>query len=380
MVAGTTVLARSRRNPAAAWRHIDIALLSSVAALAALGVLMVFSATRSKGAFETVDTTFLRKQGLFVVVGSAVMAVTALIDYRRFRDFAWVIYGGAVLLLAVVVSPLGSSSKGAQAWFQVGSFQLQPSEIAKLALIIGLAAFTSQFQGDLDLRRLFAALLLAGMPLGLIMLQPDLGTGLVFVAITMGLLLVAGARGRHIAALTIVGVVGVVFVLNSGMLETYQKDRLTTFLNQDSETRGAAYNLAQSKIAIASGALAGKGLFHGTQTKLDYVPEQHTDFIFTVVGEELGFLGSATVLTLFAVITWRTWRTAQLARDPFGSYVCVGVLAMFVFQIFENVGMTMGIMPITGIPLPFLSYGGSSTLAEFAAMGLVLNVHMRRFT
>ena len=169
-------------------------------------------------------------------------------------------------------------------------------------------------------------------------------------------------------------------LLSSGLLADYQKDRLTVFLNPGAGLQAEAYNLNQSKIAIGSGGVLGKGLFNGTQTQLDIVPEQHTDFIFTAVGEELGFIGAATLLVLFAVIGWRIWRIAQLSRDQFGVLLCVGVLSMLAFQIFQNAGMTMGIMPITGIPLPFVSYGGSSTIALFAALGLVQNVHMRRFS
>jgi rod shape determining protein RodA len=194
------------------------------------------------------------------------------------------------------------------------------------------------------------------------------------------MLLVGGARGKHLTALVFLGALGCAFVLQSNLLQDYQKARLTVFLDQQAQLKGEAYNLNQSKISISAGGLFGKGLFRGTQTRLQYVPEQHTDFIFTAVGEELGFAGGATLLALFAIIVWRTWRSAQLARDSFGTLVCIGVLAMFLFQVFENVGMTMGIMPITGIPLPFVSYGGSSTIADFVAVGLVLNVHMRRFS
>jgi rod shape determining protein RodA len=224
------------------------------------------------------------------------------------------------------------------------------------------------------------ALLLFGVPTALIMVQPDLGTALVFVAIAMGMLLIAGARARHVVVLTAVGVIAVVGVLTSDVLESYQRDRLTGFLDQDgSDLQAEAYNLDQSKAAIASGSTSGKGLFEGTQTRLGFVPEQHTDFIFTAVGEELGFVGSATVLGLLALMCLRIWRTAQIAHDRLGMLICVGVLSMLVFQIFQNVGMTMGIMPITGITLPFMSYGGSSVIASWMAVGLVLNVHMRRF-
>jgi rod shape determining protein RodA len=246
-----------------------------------------------------------------------------------------------------------------------------------------LAALLAQWEGELDFARLAALLGVVALPMGLILLQPDLGTALVFVAVGMGMLLIGGAQLRHIVVLTVFGVAGVAFVLNSGMLEEYQQCRLTSFLEQenpDCEQRGSGYNVEQAKTAIGSGSLLGKGLFEGTQTRLDIVPEQHTDFIFTAVGEELGFVGSATLLVLLSLIAWRIWRTAQLSRDPLGTMICVGVLAMFAFQVFENIGMTMGIMPVTGIPLPFMSYGGSSTLTVFIAMGLVLNIHMRRFS
>ncbi len=376
-------LGTMRRNPAAAWRHVDLVLVGCVVAVAALGCLMVFSATRGRDP-DSYDLTFLGRQVLFVVVGVGAMVAVTLIDYRRFRDIAPLAYLLVLGGLALVVSGFGSERKGTQAWFQLGPFQLQPSEFAKLIVIVALASLLAQFGGrDLDLRRLAALLAVAGVPMVLILLQPDLGTALVFVAVIMGLLLIGGARARHIVALTALGLLGVVGVLRSGMLEEYQQCRLTSFLDQQTEAceeRDSAYNVEQSQTAIGAGGWLGQGLLQGTQTRLDIVPEQHTDFIFTAVGEELGFAGSATLLALLSIITWRIWRAAQLARDPLGSLICVGVLAMFVFQVFENVGMTMGIMPVTGIPLPFMSYGGSSTIMSFLAIGLVLNVHMRRFT
>ena len=367
----------SGRDSAAPWHHLDVTLLGAVLAIAGLGVLMVYSASRNLGADEQF---FLRRQAVFALFGVGVMALVATIDYRIFRDFAPLIYVASVASLFLVLSPLGSNRRGAQAWFQLGGFQLQPSELAKVGLIVTIAAYAAAHRGDLDGRRLLVALGLAAAPMALINLQPDLGTVLVFAAIVMGTLLVAGARPRHMALLTLAGVIAVVAVLQLGVLKDYQKERLGAFLNPTENTQRAAYNLNQSKIAIANGSLTGKGLFQGTQTKLSYVPEQHTDFIFTVVGEELGLVGSGLVLSLFALVVWRTWRAAALAKDLSGTVICVGVLAMLVFQVFENVGMTMGIMPITGIPLPFMSYGGSATIASFAAVGLVLNVHMRRFS
>ena len=366
-----------RRNPSAAWRHLDLVLLGCIVAVAGLGALMVYSATR--GPRPPYQLTFLEKQALYVAIGFVVLAVTVVVDYRHFRDWALVLYGGACAMLLFVVSPLGSKSNGAQSWFQLGTFQLQPSEFAKIGLILAIANVASQFYGEIDRRRLFVLLGVAGLPLLLIMVQPDLGTGLVLLVITAGALLIAGAQAKHLVALVAVAVLGATVLLNSSVLAQYQIDRLTSFTHQDQGLVKETYNQNQAKITIGAGGPLGEGLFQGSATRLGNVPEQHTDFIFTAVGEQLGFIGSASLLALFSIIAWRVWRTAQLARDEFGMLVCVGVLSLFMFQIFENVGMTMGIMPVTGIPLPLVSYGGSSTIAEFVALGLVLNVHMRRF-
>jgi rod shape determining protein RodA len=363
----------------AAWKHVDLVLLMCVAAVSALGALMVLSSTRGTDP-DSYDTSFLGRQVLFIGIGVAGMVLVTLVDYRRLRDFAWLPYLVTIVLLALVLSPLGSERRGTQAWFQLGAFQLQPAELAKVTGILAVAALLAGCEPPLKARRVIMALAVLALPVALIMLQPDLGTALVFVAITMGMLLVAGARARHIVVLTAVGVIGVVGILTSDVLEDYQRDRLTNFLGaEEADVQDDGYNSDQSKAAIASGSVNGKGLFEGTQTRLGFVPEQHTDFIFTAVGEELGFVGSATVLGLLALICVRIWRTAQIASDRLGMLICVGVLSMLVFQIFQNIGMTMGIMPITGITLPFMSYGGSSVIASWLAIGLVLNVHMRRF-
>ncbi len=377
---GTTRSSASmRRNPAAAWRHVDLIMLGSIVAISIIGTLMVFSATRGTDP-DNIQTGTLQRHLVFLLTGGTAMALVSMVDYRRFRDWALIAYIGVCALLFGVISPLGTEVNGAQAWFQIGGFQLQPSELSKVAVILVLASLGAQFSGDIDLRRLALLLAVPGFPLMLIMVQPDPGTAMVLVAITMGVLLVSGVRAKHIAALTLLGLSALVFVLNSGLLEDYQKNRLTVFLNPGAGLREEAYNLNQSKIAIGSGGVLGKGIFQGTQTQLDIVPEQHTDFIFTAVGEELGFLGAATLLVLFGILCWRIWRIAQLSRDQLGLLLCVGVLSMIVFQMFQNAGMTMGIMPITGIPLPLVSHGGSSTIALFAGLGLVQNVHMRRFS
>ncbi len=266
------------------------------------------------------------------------MAAVAAFDYRRLRDWAIPIVGVALVLLFGVLTPLGAENKGIQAWYELAGFQLQPAELAKLALIVGLAAFLTLEQQEIDGRRLATILGISAVPMALIMLQPDLGTVLVFGVVTLAVVFIAGARPRHFAVLLLIGIVATVGILNSNVLADYQQDRLTNFAAPDSDADGSGYNQAQSQNAIGAGRLAGQGLFDGTQTGLGFVPEQHTDFIFTVVGEELGFLGGAALLALFTVILWRIWRTAQLARDEFGMLVCVGVLAMFLFQIFENVG------------------------------------------
>jgi rod shape determining protein RodA len=374
------VAGRASKAPGAPLRNLDLVLLISVLCLSGIGLLMIYSSTRQKQLAAGLDPQeFLKRQAAYLVVGLVVMTVLALVDYRSLRDVAPVIFVGTVFALLLVLTPLGSSARGAQAWFQLGPFNFQPSELAKVAMIIVLSAYLSVHRGVLDTPQIVTALGLAAVPLLLIYLQNDVGTGMVFVAVLMGLLLVAGARPRHIAVLTVLGILGVVAVFQLGMLKTYQLERVAAFLDPAGDPQRTSYNLRQSQIAIAAGGMTGKGVFQGTQTNLSFVPEQHTDFIFTAVGEELGFVGATTLLSLFGLVMWRTWRAAALARDQFGTLLCVGVLAMMLFQIFENVGMTMGITPIVGIPLPFVSYGGSAMLACFAGIGLVLNVHMRRY-
>jgi rod shape determining protein RodA len=369
---------RRARLESSPLRHLDALLIAAVIGTAALGMLMVYSATRNTVRGDPLY--YVRRQGVFVFVGVLLMVAVMAVDYRKLRDLSVVVYAGLILGLLAVLSPVGSRSKGTQGWFQLpGGFQLQPSEFAKFALVIAVAGYCYQHRGDLDAWRLTVAVSLAIVPIGLVMLQPDLGTAMVMGLIVIAILAVAGLHARQLIVLLALAATGIFAVVNLGVLQQYQVDRLTSFLNQGGDKKRATYNVDQSKTAVANGQLTGRGLFHGTQTQLGFVPEQRTDFIFTVVGEELGFLGGTTLLALFAIIVWRTWRTARLAGDFFGTLVCVGFLAMFTFQIFENVGMTMGIMPITGLPLPFMSYGGSSVIAYFACIGLIASIHMRRF-
>ncbi|WP_426572169.1 FtsW/RodA/SpoVE family cell cycle protein [Aquihabitans sp. McL0605] len=377
-------MANFRTNTASPFRHVDLVLVGCVFAVSLFGAVMVYSTTR--GATAPYDSGYLKRVLFFVVLGGALMGATALFDYRKLRDFWPFVYGASVFLLVLVLVPgIGSRTKGTQGWFQLPGFQLQPSEMAKLGMIIGFAGLASQFRGDLDNFRVVMLLGICGAPMFFVMLQPDLGTTLVSVAVAFALLLVVGVRPRILGGLALAAVLGTTIVLTSGLLKEYQVARLTTYVRQDETAvtaidKESRFNLDQSKIAIGAGGMWGRGLFEGSQTRGNIVPEQRTDFIFSAVGEQLGFVGSGVLLALMGTIVWRVWRAAQLARDEFGTLLCTGIMVMLVVQIFENVGMTMGIMPITGIPLPFVSYGGSALLTMFLSMGLVLSVHMRRFS
>jgi rod shape determining protein RodA len=365
---------------AAPVRHFDFMLVGAALALSVIGLVMIWSTTHHRIPGD--ELYFVKRQALFLVLGIGAMVAVISIDYRRLRDHSMLAYVATVVLLIAVLAPLGSNIKGHQARFQLpGGFTLQPSELAKFGVIVALAGYCNQYRGELDAWRITTILALAAVPIGLVFLQPDLGTVLVLVVIILGLLAAAGLTGRQLLVLALLAVTGVYAVVNLGILKEYQIDRFTSFVDPGgADAQGNAYNQEQSKQAIAHGRFGGEGLGAGSQTQGGFVPEQHTDFIFTSVGEELGFLGAVVLLGLFAIVMWRTWRTARLSRDFFGALVCVGVLSMLAFQMFENTGMTMGIMPITGIPLPFVSYGGSSLITSFACIGLVANVSMRRFS
>ncbi|MEX1009507.1 MAG: rod shape-determining protein RodA [Acidimicrobiia bacterium] len=371
---------RDARLDIAPVRHFDFLLVGAVLAIGAIGLVMIWSTTQHRVPGD--ELYFVKRQAMFFALGIVAMVAVIAIDYRSLRDHSMFAYFATVGLLLAVLAPLGSNIKGHQAWFQLpGGFTLQPSEFAKFGIIVALAGYCNQYRGELDAWRLATILALASVPIGLVLLQPDLGTVLVLVVVIAGLLTVAGITGRQFLVLALLAITGVFAVANLGILKQYQIDRFTSFVDPGSaNSQGNAYNQEQSKQAIAHGRFGGEGLGEGSQTQGGFVPEQHTDFIFTSVGEELGFLGAVVLLGLFAIVMWRTWRTARLSRDFFGTLVCVGVLSMLAFQVFENVGMTMGIMPITGIPLPFVSYGGSSLITSFACVGLVVNVSMRRFT
>ncbi|MCP3855885.1 MAG: rod shape-determining protein RodA [Actinomycetia bacterium] len=365
---------RERRHERLPLRHLDWSLVLFMVALSAVGDVLIYSATHSQS-----GTSFLLRQTMFVVIGVAVMLTAAFVDYRHLRDWSTMLYISAVGSLILVLI-IGSENNGTKGWFEIGSFTVQPSELAKPIVILALAAFVSSRDTVLNLRRIALALGLVGLPMVLILRQPDLGTVMVFAAIAMGMLLVGGARSIHMILLVVGGVLIVGAVLTSDGLDQYARDRLLSFADPGADPAGASWQQEQAQLAIGSGGLTGQGLFEGPQTQLQFVPEQQTDFIFVVAGEELGFVGGAAILAGWGLLLLRIFRTAQISRDGFGAMLCAGAISMFVFQIFQNVGMSTGILPITGIPLPLISYGGSSFLASSATLGLVLNVHMRRFS
>jgi rod shape determining protein RodA len=374
-----TKLYRWERRPL---RHLDPILLMSVLALGIVGLVTIYSATHASLVAQEIDPGFyLKKQLAFVTLGVGTILVAASFDYRFVRVYAGIIYVASLALLVLVRTPLGTTIRGSQRWFQLFGFQLAPSELAKLALVAMLAAFLSQLRSsDLSLEDLYRATAIAAVPGLLVFLQPDLGTSIVLLAILVGILVVAGARARHLGVLALTAIVLIFGALQLGLVKDYQIARLTAFFDPQNDPQRSDYNRTQAEIAIGSGGVFGRGYLKGTQTNLDFVPEQHTDFIFTVIGEEFGFVGAIFVLLLFALLIWRAVRIALLAKDSFGTYLAAGIASMLAIQVFVNVGMTLGIMPITGIPLPFVSYGGSSFLTNCAAVGLLLNIHMRRLT
>ncbi len=364
-------------------RHVDPVLLLAVVVLVVSGLFMVYSATHQSLEAVNLDPgTYLKRQATFGALGMVIVMIVASFDYRFLKVYAGIIYTASIVLLVLVRTPLGTTVKGSQRWFELFGFQLTPSELTKIALILMLAAYLAELRRsstDLSLQDLYSATAIAVVPSLLVFLQPDLGTSIVLVSILVGILVVAGARGRYLGILALTAIVLIVGGLQLGLVKDYQIARLTSFLDPQNDPQRTGWNRQQAEIAIGSGGLTGTGYLEGSQTNLDFVPEQHTDFIFTVVGEEFGFVGAVTMLLAFAVLLWRAFRIALLSKDPFGTYMAAGIASMFAIQIFVNVGMTIGIMPITGITLPFVSYGGSSLLTNAIAVGLLLNVHMRRF-
>lgn len=359
------------RDLTAPWHHVDGVLVGAVAMVLVMGSVMVFGATR----YTDAKADLIWRHLGFILVGVVAGTLVAMVDYRRVLSWWPVLYTVSMLALVGVLTPLGSTVNGTSGWYRLGPLSLQPAELAKLTTILAVAAFLGSSE-RVDWRRVIVALGMLGVPLALVLLQPDLGSALVFGAIALGMLVVGGVRLRHLIAIGVLSALAVGFVLGSGMLDDYQQDRLSNFLSTD----GQSYNVTQAQTAISSGGLTGYGFGEGPQTRGGFVPVQESDFVFTVAGEEFGFVGSAFLVAMLGLVIWRIWRTAQIAADRRGMLIAIGVLSMFLFHIFENIGMTLGIMPVTGIPLPFVSYGGSSIVVSCVAIGLVESVHMHRFT
>jgi rod shape determining protein RodA len=359
---------------------MDWLLVLVVCGLSALGVLLVWSATQPGLAAQGDDPrTYLKKQLFNVVIGLVLMIAVTFMDSRRLRGWAPAVYGVTVLALMAVLTPLGTSVNGAKAWIALpGGFQIEPSEYAKLALVVTVAAVLSKRGGQRPgVKSLAIALGCAAPLLGLVVIEPALGVAMVLVVVVAAMIMLSGMRLRIIAALAAVLVAVIAGAGGLHLLKSYQLTRFTSFLHPAADQAGVGYNAAQAKIAVGSGGMFGQGLFHGQLIAGNFVPAQQTDFIFTVAGEELGFVGAIVIVFLLGVVIVRALRIAARADDQFGMLVASGVAVWFAFQSFVNIGMTIGIMPITGLPLPFLSYGGSAVFADMIAIGMLQSIHRR---
>lgn len=356
------------------WTRSDWGLLLSAAALCAIGALLVYSATRNvEGAGSLVRHLFN------TVVGVTLAVVVMRTDFRAIRALAPWVYLGAIVGLVLVLSPLGSTVNGSRSWIQVPGFSIQPAELAKVALCVGLAMILAE-RGERGAppprRDVWLAGGVAALPILLVLAQPDLGSALVLVMLSVCVLAVSGASRWWLATIFTAMACAAVIAVTTNVLDPYQRARLTAFADPDGDPTGIGYQVQQVKIAIGSGGWTGEGLFQGRQTQGGFIPFQQTDFVFSVAGEELGFVGAAIVIALLGTILVRAVLIARRAQDSFGRLVAVGVVGWFLFQVLENIGMNLGLMPVTGLPLPFVSYGGSSMFACWVAIGLLENVHL----
>jgi len=360
--------------------HVDYSLALALVVLGVFGAFMSYSATRVALVNAGYNPHYyLERQGFFVFLGIIAMAIVARIDYRRLEILATPLYICSFFALAGVFV-IGKSALGAQRWYSFGFIQIQPSEFTVLFIILAVATFCGRRSEGLRMYDVVRLLVMAGAPLGLIVLQPDLGTSIIIVLVVAGMMVVAGIPPRFMTFLTIVGSAGLVAAVYLGLLQKYQVERFTSFVNQNSNNQAIAallYEVHNAKSAIGAGGLWGAGIFNGLQTILGFVPEQRTDFIFTAIGEQLGFIGSLLIILLLAFVAYRMFIIGRNSKDTMGRVLCLGVFIFFSFSCFENIGMTMGIMPVTGIPLPLLSYGGSAALVFYTAGGLVLSVSRR---
>jgi len=372
----------ARRSQSSSYlRRMDWVLVGAALALSVIGSLLVWSATQGKLAETGLDPqSFLKKNLINLVVGIAFAVLISRFDYRLLRAYTPILWGASILGLILVLVH-GSRINGAKAWIALPAGQsVQPAEFAKIAIILGMAMILSEKRDaeneprDIDVA---FALGVAGIPIALILLQPDLGTVMVIATIVFGIIAVSGAKARWLIGILVGGALVAFVAIQVGILKQYQLDRLTAFTDPSQNGRTTGYNTQQARIAIGSGGMFGTGLFHGPQTQGHFVPENQTDFVYSVAGEELGFVGAALIILLLGVILWRAIRIALRASDLFGRLVATGVATWIAFQAFENIGMNLGIMPVTGVPLPWVSYGGTSMFASWLAIGLLVNVHLR---
>jgi rod shape determining protein RodA len=362
----------------------DPILTVAVGLLLFIGTLLVYAATRDWYAASGLDPEYyLKRHVINIVIGILLAWGTTVIDYRMLRAYTPVVWGlGVIGLTAVLIPGIGSEVNGAQAWIPLpGGFQIQPAELAKISIIVGMSMLLSEYRHENDEptnKDVMQALLIAAIPVGLILLQPDMGTVFIISISVVAMIGASGAPTRWVVGILLVALLGGFGATQLGVIKEYQVKRLQSFVDPNADAQGAGYQLRQARITVGSGGFLGTGLFDGPQTSGRFVPAQQTDFIFTVAGEQLGFLGSGFILLLYLTIFMRAFAIARRSTDAFGRLVCVGVLSWFAFQTFENIGMTLGLMPMTGVPLPFLSYGGSSMFANLIGFGLLQNVYARQ--
>jgi rod shape determining protein RodA len=361
----------------------DPILTIAVALLLITGTLLVYAATRDWYAANGLDPEYyLKRHVINIAIGSLLAWGTTAVDYRLLRAYTPILWAIGVLgLTAVLIPGIGDEVNGSKAWIGLpGGFQVQPAELAKISIIVGMSMILSERTHDSDSPQhtdVLQALVVAAIPVLLILAQPDMGTVFIIGIAVVTIIAVSGAPMRWVVGLILVAVIGSFAAVKVGVINDYQVKRLQAFVDPNADSQGSGYQLRQARITVGSGGLIGTGLFNGPQTNGRFVPEQQTDFIFTVAGEELGFLGCGFILILYLTVLMRAFGIARRSSDPYGKLVCTGVIAWFAFQTFENIGMTLGMMPMTGVPLPFVSYGGSSMFATMIGFGLLQNVNAR---
>lgn len=376
-------LGNIKRGFAEPTRNVDWILMAAVGALTFFSTFIIYSATRPRLLNRGADPyTFVQRQIVFIILAIIVMIAVMWLDYVQIRGRAQMLYVVTIILLVLVLAA-GAVRGGARLSFDLGPIAVQPAEIAKVTVLMFLAGYLADDDSErVPYERFIQSLFIVGLPFVLVSIQPDLGSASVLLACAMGVLLVAGARVRYITLITSLAIVSAFAGVASGLVKDYQLRRITGFLNQNSDSASLAQLVSQVKFAkraVSTGGFFGKGYLQGPLTNGAFIPVQSTDFVFSAVGEQFGMLGCGFVLAMFGVILWRIYRMATLAIDRLGLLVCAGVFTMILWQTFQNIGMTMGITPVSGVPLPFMSYGGSHTIAFAAMIGLVQSVHMRRF-